>query len=195
MQAQETCGTPEFLSPAVTDIANPRPPFEWSPVLNAKRYRLWLESRLPEGRVLSTYDIQTTLTHWIPPAALTETRALIKVKLTAICGEDGGNSEALPVNPPFARFRIDTSASCILQETPAVTLASQGAEINWPVVAGADYYELATYSGADAKLVHKNEVRNTRFRLEALTPGVWIISVRPHCLTGFGAYRFRVLNL
>ena len=194
-QAQETCGTPSLLSPAQTDITNAKPRFEWTPVAKAKHYRLWLESRVPEGRVLFTHDIQTAATYWTPPAALTETRALIKVKLTAICDGDDERGEATPVSPPFTRFRIDTSASCVLAAAPAVTLAGQGAELSWPAVAGANYYELGTYSGVEGKLTRKNESRVTTFKLKDLAPGVWVIGVRPRCSTGFGAYRFSVLNL
>ena len=194
-QAQQTCGTPSLLSPAQTDITNAKPRFEWTPVAKAKHYRLWLESRVPEGRVLFTHDIQTTATYWTPPAALTETRALVKMKLTAICDGDGERADATPVSPPFTRFRIDTSANCVLAAAPAVTLAGQGAELSWPAVAGANYYELATYSGVEGKLTRKNESRGTTFKLDAVAPGVWVIGVRPRCSTGFGAYRFSVLNL
>ena len=194
-QAQQTCGTPNLLSPAHTDITNAKPRLEWTPVAKAKHYRLWLESRAPEGRVLFTHDIQTAATYWTPPAALTETRALVKVKLTAICDGDGERADATPVSPPFTRFRIDTSANCVLPSDPRVTLAGSGADISWPGVAGADYYELSVFSGVEAKLARKNESRKTRFRLDALSPSVWMIGVRPHCPSGFGAYRFSVLNL
>ena len=194
-QAQEICGTPTLLSPAQTDIANAKPRFEWTPVAKAKHYRLWLESRVPEGRVLFTHDIQTAATYWTPPAALTETRALVKVKLTAICDGDDERDHTTPVSPPYTRFRIDTSASCVLAAAPSVTLAGQGAKLSWPAVAGANYYELATYSGVEGQLTQKNESPATTFKLDALAPGVWVIGVRPRCSTGFGAYRFSVLNL
>jgi len=193
--AVEDCGIPELLAPSEVDIASAKPRFEWNPVANAKRYRLWLESRLPEGRVLSTNDIQTTSTSWVPPAALTENRALLKVKLTAICDEDGANSEALPITPPFARFRINTSASCVLPTDPVVTLKAKGAEVSWAAIAGENYYELALFSGVEAKLAQKKEIRNTKFQLDPLPPGLWIISVRPRCPSGYGAYRSRVLSL
>lgn len=194
IHAEEACDTPQLLSPSGIDIANAKPRFEWTTIADAKRYRLWLESRLPEGRVLFTHDIQTTSTYWIPPAALTETRALLKVKLTAICGEEAGN-DAMPVRPPFARFRIDTSVSCALPAAPVITLSGQGAEVSWSAVAGAEYYELSAYSGVEAQLARKSESRVTKFQFDRLSPGVWVIAVRPRCSSGYGAYRFRVLNL
>lgn len=185
---------PVLISPAQVDIIDAKPRFEWTSVANAKRYRFWLESRLPEGRVLSTYDIQTPTTSWIPPAALTETRALLKVKLIAMCDERE-NNDATPVAPPFVRFRIDTSVGCVIPSAPIVSLVGQQADVSWPAVVGADYYELSTFFGYEAKFNRKNETRNTKFQLESLSSGVWTIAVRPHCPSGYGAYRFKVLNI
>lgn len=192
--ARETCATPVIISPAEVDITDAKPRFEWTSVANAKRYRFWLESRLPEGRVLSTHDIQTSATSWIPPAALTETRALLKVKLTAMCNE-GDNNGVTPIAPPFVRFRIDTSVGCVIPSAPMVSLVGQQADVSWPAVVGADYYELSIFFGDEAKLNRKNETRNTKFQLESLSPGVWTIAVRPHCPSGYGTYRFKVLNI
>lgn len=192
--ARETCATPVLISPAEVDITEAKPRFEWTSVANAKRYRFWLESRLPEGRVLSTHDIQIFATSWIPPTALAETRALLKVKLTAMCDE-GDNNDATPIAPPFVRFRIDTSVGCVIPAAPIVRLVGQQADVSWPAVAGADYYELSTFFGDEAKFDRKNETRNAKFLLESLSPGVWTIAVRPHCSSGYGVYRFKVLNI
>lgn len=192
--AQETCATPVLISPAQVDITDAKPRFEWTSVANAKRYSFWLESRLPEGRVLSTHDIQTSGTSWIPPAALTETRALLKVKLTAMCDE-GDNNDATPIAPPFVRFRIDTSGRCVIPTAPLVQFVGQQVDVSWLAVAGADYYELSTFFGDGAKFDRKNDTRNPRYLLASLSPGVWTIAVRPHCPSGYGAYRFKVLNI
>lgn len=195
VHAEETCGIPRILSPTQTTIENPIPRFEWTPVANAKRYRLWLESRIPEGRVLFTHDIQTTSTNWTPPTALTETRALLKIKITAICNEDNEKNIAIPADLPFIRFRIDASSKCTFPIEPIVTADSHEVDVHWPTLAGADFYEVSAYSGTEAKLVQRKETRSTRFQFESLLPGMWAISVRPHCPSGYGAYNFKVFNL
>lgn len=195
VHAIETCSTPIILSPTQTELGDARPRFEWAPVPHAKRYRLWIESRLPEGRLLFNHDIQTTATSWMPPAALTETRALINAKLFAICEEGDEDTAVKPITPPFMRYKIDVSGSCLLPVSPVVKFVDQHVEVTWLAVDGANYYELMVYSGIEAKLARKNETRDTKFQLHSLTPGVWIFSVRPRCSSGFGSYRTQVLNL
>ena len=195
VHANETCSTPMILFPIQTDLGDARPRFEWAPVPHAKRYRLWLESRLPEGRLLFTHDIQTTATSWMPPTPLTDTRALVKAKLFAICEEGDENPVVKPIVQPFMRYKIDVSGSCLMPESPVVKLVDQHIEVTWPAVDGVNYYELMVYSGTEAKLTRKNETRDTKFQLQSLTPGVWVISVRPRCSSGFGPYRTKVLNL
>lgn len=165
VHAEEACDIPLILSPTHTDIGNAKPRFEWTQVANAKRYRLWLESRLPEGRVLMTHDIQTTSTNWTPPAALTETRALLKVKLFAICKEGNDENADMRVTAPFTRYRIDVSSSCILPTNPVVKVIDQHVEVNWPSVEGANYYELMAYSGIEATLVRRSKVKWGQTRL------------------------------
>lgn len=195
VRANEACSSPTIFFPTQTALADARPRFEWAPVPQAKRYRLWLESRLPEGRILLTHDIQTTATNWMPPTPLTDTRALVKLKLFAICENGGADTEMKPVTPPFMRYTIDVSGSCLLPSTPLIKLSDKHLEVTWPTVNGASYYEVMVYSGTDAKLARKNETRDTKFQLQSLTPGVWVISVRPRCSSGFGSFRTQVLNL
>ena len=200
IHAEETCGTPILISPARVDLGDVKPRFEWTPVENAKHYRLWLESRLPEGRFLSTYDILTPTTNWSPPIALTESRALVKLKLLAVCDMTAQTSAATPVNPLIASFKIDTNfkadtnVSCVLSDPPIVTLVEQQAEVSWPAVAAADFYELSVFFGEKNKLARKTENLTEKFQLEPLSVGVWAFAVRPHCPSGYGAYRFKVLN-
>lgn len=195
IHANESCGTPIMLSPTQTDLGDARPRFEWAPVPQAKRYRLWLESRLPEGRLLFNHDIQTSATNWIPPTPLTETRALVKAKLFAICEEASEDTAVKPITAPFMRYKIDVSGNCVLPANPLIKFADQNIEVTWPSVSEANFYEVMLYSGTEAKLARKNETRDTKLQLQSLTPGVWVISVRPRCSTGFGSYRTQVINL
>ena len=193
--AQTVCGTPQILFPAQLKIEHAKPRFEWAPVENAKSYRLWLESRVPEGRVLSTHDIQTTATNWTPPSALTETRAFLKVKLIAICNEMSVDPIDVPAQPNFVRYTIDVSESCVITDSPVVKISNPYTEVSWPRVEGVEHYELMLFSGTDAKLFKKTETRNPHFQYEFLTPGVWTVSVRARCPSGYGAFRTKVMNL
>lgn len=200
VHAEETCGTPILISPARVDIGDVKPRFEWTPVENAKHYRLSLESRLPEGRFLSSYDIQTPGTYWSPPVALTENRALVKLKLLAVCELTAQKGAATPPDPLIASFKIDTgfkvdtNVSCVLSAPPIVTLVEQQAEVSWSAVAAADFYELSVFLGEENKLARKTETLSAKFQLEPLSAGVWAFAVRPHCPSGYGAYRFKVLT-
>lgn len=192
--AQTVCGTPQILAPTQTNIDHAKPRFEWTSVENAKSYRLWLESRIPEGRVLSTHDIQTTATNWTAPSALTETQALLKIKLIAICDEMSDPND-IAAQPHFARYIVDVSESCVIAASPLAKVSNSFIDVSWPRVEGADHYELMLFSGTDAKLFKRLDTRDPQFQYERLKPGVWIVSVRARCPSGYGAFRTKVMSL
>ena len=59
--AAEPCAVAEIISPSQGSfVAQPRPPIEWRALPGVSRYRVQLESRVPEGRVLASIDSVVT---------------------------------------------------------------------------------------------------------------------------------------
>lgn len=192
--AQAECGQPTLVSPVKKSIADTRPRIEWSPIAGAMFYRIWVESRVPEGRVLFTQDIQTTASFWQPPQPLTDHKANVRLRVQANCGSvltDPENLKRLET-----RFRIDASMTCIMPNEPFIKVTQQGIELSWGALPDARTYEVAAFPAQSAgNRVIKAETARTVVRLERPATGIWTIGVRPRCANGYGAYRFQTLNV
>lgn len=192
--AQPECGQPTLLAPVKEMITDTRPRIEWSPVPGAKFYQVWVESRVPEGRVLFAQDVQTTATFWRPPQPLTDYRANVKIRVQANCGGTVEDQEKF--KPPISRFSIDTSAICIMSEAPTIKLNQQGVELSWRATPEARSYEVSVFpTQSRGGVVVRSETPRTSVRLERPANGIWTIGVRPRCTNGFGAFRFHILNV
>lgn len=193
-RAEAVCGTPKLKIADHSTLASAKPQLEWDSVPGAVAYQLSLESRVPEGRILATHDIRTESLNWLPPAALTDFRAVVKGNLGAIC--DQGNGLVTPAPPTPFRFYIDTSLLCGLRANPEITAKEGGIYAEWPAVDGAEYYEVTVFSATDGKVTKRQDVRATNVQLPQPVPATdaYVVSVRPRCSTGFGLHRFKVLG-
>lgn len=192
--AQAECEQPTLVAPANELIADTRPRIEWTPVPGAKFYKIWVESRVPEGRILFAQDVQTTASFWQPPRPLTDYKATVKIRVQANCGEASVDPEKLKLLD--TRFRIDAGIACVMPEAPVVKLTPQGVELSWPVLPEARLYEVSAFPAQGVgNVVIKSETTQTSVRLERPVNGVWTVVVRPRCANGYGAYRFQTLNV
>jgi hypothetical protein len=159
-----------------------RPMLIWREVPQSTRYRIELESSVPEGPVLFSVDTQVASTSFQPPKNLTDCRAAVKVRVTSGCAPDDGS--LLRGRP--AILHIDTSSLC---PAPArIARSADGREIQWPAVPAAIQYEVTLLrSDDDATIVSRGQTNQPRFALPP-TPGTLVAVVRPYCPTGFGPY-------
>jgi hypothetical protein len=172
------CRIAEVAAPARGEtIANARPGIEWRALPDVKRYRVQLESRIPEGRVLHRFDTVVSGTKFVPPSALTDERAAVKVLVTADCG---AAKQPSVIEEP-ARFFIDLTASC-----PAPSLSVEQGRISWGKVAGAQRYEVAAYAAADGRSVQHTETLDPSYRLPAMPQGGYVM-VRARCAEAYSA--------
>lgn len=194
--AGHECGIPPILQPrAGAVVTDAKPRIEWGAVVDATRYRLLVEARVPEGRVLSVHDLQTSATSWVAPQALTDRKANVKVKVLAVCGQQDRDEAAAAIDPPQLRFRIDVTGACTLSSDPVVRGDEQSKEVSWAPTPGAQSYELAVYSALNGRLLSRTETRQAGLRLAPLPPGAWVVGVHPRCAVGQGASRFAVVNV
>jgi hypothetical protein len=102
----------------------------WSPVEGATSYRLRIQSRVPNGRVLAQHDVVVNEPRFFPPQPLADHRAKVTVRLAAICGKKM-SAESV------SWFVIDASAAC----------------------SGAGRVENRAYALTDGRLITKQESR------------------------------------
>ena len=192
--AQSECVQPTLVAPAKELIADTRPRIEWAPVPGAKFYTVWVESRVPEGRVLFTQDIQTAASFWQPPQPLTDYKANVRIRVQANCGDASVDPEKLKLLD--TRFRIDAGIACVMPELSAIKLTPQGVELSWSALPEARSYEVSAFPAQGVgNVVIKSETTRTSVRLERPANGIWTVGVRPRCANGYGAYRFQTLNV
>jgi hypothetical protein len=173
------CQDAEVVGPAKT-FSNVRPAVAWRAIPGTSQYRVEIESRVPEGRSLVSLDTQVSGTAFRPPQPLTDSRAAVKVRVTAGCPADDGSR--LREKP--ATFHIDTSPPC---PAPAQIAASDDQrEIEWPAVAKAIRYHVTFLDPDDGVVLGQGQTQRTRFALPA-TGKRLVAVVRPYCTTGFGS--------
>ncbi len=173
-QAQAACTAPVLLAPAHTEISEASPRFEWAPVSDASHYLVWLESRLPEGRVLLSQELQTRATYLIPPRPLTNGRATVRLRVTAVC-KDGNRAEL------SARLRIAEDGACRLKAEPVAERDKGRWNVRWEALPFAQRYEVRLHATEDGKPIFVRDSAGSQASVGSLRPGAWLLAVQPVC--------------
>jgi hypothetical protein len=172
--AHAACVAPSLVSPVGHEIREASPRFEWTPVSDAHHYLVWLESRVPEGRVLLSEEFQTGATFLVPPRPLTTGKATVRLRVTAVCKDNTQASLS-------ARFRIDEDTACRLKAPPSVVLDKGQWMARWDALPSAQRYDIRVHAAADGKPVLALESTGTSTKLGRLEPGIGLLSVQPVC--------------
>ena len=99
------CAAPEFIAPRSALLHESRPLIEWAKVPGGNQYRVQVRSQVPEGRVLETIDTLVKESRFAPPQPLVESRAIVTVKVVALCGP-------VESEPSVKRFVLDVTRDC-----------------------------------------------------------------------------------
>lgn len=182
----QDCPAAELMAPAIGQtVSAGRPSIEWRAIPGVERYRVQMESRIPEGRVLNRFDTVVSGTKFVPPTALADEQAAVKVLVTAECS---AASQPTVIEEP-ARFFIDLRASC---PVPAAVQAKDGKRITWGKVAGAQQYELAVYSTIDGRSLLQAETLDVVYPLSIQPPAY--VMLRARCGQAYSAPVYQVLE-
>jgi hypothetical protein len=171
---QAACRAPALIAPAQAEISVASPRFEWSSVSDVRHYLVWLESRVPEGRVLLSEEFQTSATYLIPPRPLTADKATVRLRVTAVCKDD---TQAVV----SARFRIDADRACSLKTPPVAEQKNGLWNLRWETLSSAQRYEIRVHAADDGKPVFTYESKGTSTKIDRLEPGEWLFAVQPVC--------------
>ena len=185
--AHATCAAPGLVLPTEIEINEASPRIEWTPVANAAHYLVWLESRVPEGRVLVSEEFQTGATYFIPPRPLTTGKATVTVRVTAVCKDDSRSTLS-------TRLRIDADPACKLEAAPTVDVSSGQLEVHWQPLPNAQRYEVRMHAAEDGKSLLTRESNRNKLRLDLVEPGLWMLAVQPVCRGLRGVTRWVALE-
>jgi hypothetical protein len=178
LSAFAACEAPQ-LSLATEPVTEKQPRIAWAAAPAATAYRVRVQSRVPDGRVLAAYETVVNAPQFLPPRPLAEHQAKVTVRLSALCGSET-SAESV------STFMIDTSSACKL-----AGLELENTSLKWPAVPGARSYEVRAYRLTDGRLIASQETRDAGAQLPLKESAV--ISVRPACAAGLGEALYRVL--
>src|SRR6266571_4789138 len=77
------CDSPSMAAIAGQVTTEKQPQIDWTVVSKANAYRVYLQSRVPEGRVVSVHDTAVKQAAFLPPQPLAEHRAKVTVRVSA----------------------------------------------------------------------------------------------------------------
>jgi hypothetical protein len=175
------CDTPQKVLPEdASAVTEGRPRLTWRIVDGATGYRVRMQSRVPEGRVIAAADTVVKTPTYLPPQPLADRHSKVTMRVNAICGKET-SAETV------SWFLIDTTANCRLGEVKGSTAAS----LAWEAVEGARNYEVRAHRLSDGLLLASLETRTPAAKLELREAAV--VSVRPACAGGSGEAVYRVL--
>lgn len=181
--AHAECDAPRLVAPVATEVTATQPRIAWTRVGKASAYRVRVQSRVPDGRVLAAHDTVVGATEFLPPRPIAEHRAKVTVRLNALCGSETSAESVFS-------FVIDTSTLCRLGGLEAV-FDSGKAVLKWPVLPEARSYEVRAHRLADGHPLASRQTRETAIELPLAEPAV--LSVRPACAGGLGEALYRVV--
>src|SRR5687767_10787066 len=147
---QALCDTPRLEFPG-GELSATQPRLTWTRVAQASAYRIRLQSRVPDGRVIAAHDTVVKAPEFLPPRPIAEHRAKVTVRLSALCGSET-SAETM------SSFVIDTSPACRLGGLEAALDAGK-ASVKWPALTGARNYEVRAYRLLDGRLLASRETR------------------------------------
>jgi hypothetical protein len=179
VHAADECARAELVAPAEHVISEPRPTLVWHPLPSVSRYRLRLQSRVPEGEIKVALDTLVDGTQFTPSRPLADHRAIVKVLVTPLCDQQ-------PALDSGARFFIDTGLSCRMQP---LTFDAGAGRWSWLPAAGALGYEVYRYAMPDGKLLGREETsRPLSFAVDGPVPHA--VAVRARCDNGYSHWQF-----
>jgi hypothetical protein len=176
-QTVEDCMQAEILEPAQQAISDSRPTLEWRALPGVSRYRLRLQSRVPEGELLTSIDTLVDGTRFTPPRALADHRAIVKIVVTAPCASPPDLDEG-------RRLYIDTGLSCRMAPLQPDTRTG---EWSWSPTPGAVEYEIYRYAMPEGRLLGRERTQAPK---SVATQGSTVLAVRARCENGYSDWQF-----
>jgi hypothetical protein len=177
--AKQPCASPTIISPpSQSTQSSVRPTISWQAVDGVSSHRLKLVSREPEGRTFVTLDTLVNDTRFVPPQALSDGFALVKVSVTSQC-PDG----VAPASNPEHRFLIDARSACTVS---GLVFESVDRRLHWTPTTDADRYEVFAYDPTDGRLLFRLETSATTVLTATPVASPVVVAVRARCGDVFG---------
>jgi hypothetical protein len=159
----------------------------WKEISGVGSYRVQIETRTPNGPIVSRVDHRASGTNFTPHSALAGGVAAAKVRIT----EDCRDQDAMSISEMPPAFFIDPLGGCASPHAVMVRDRPNGS-IAWAPSAGVVRTEIAVFSAIDGRVIQRDESVGRSHDLPAMNAGA-TIAVRSRCSDGFSRWVYRVL--
>lgn len=186
--AADQCRDTVLVTPRRLSEQTGRPVLAWMPLPNTSRYRLQIESRIPNGPVLARIDQIVSGTEFIPPRPLADERAVVKVRISAACGLDSqGTVSELPPS-----FFIDARSQCPAPENLRVRSANV-LSLSWKPRQRVSKTEISIFSAIDGRLLAREDAIAGHREFPPLGEAA-TVALRNRCADSVSETVYRVLS-
>lgn len=137
------CEQPIIIVPGQhEEVVSARPVVSWLPVKSAIDYEVTIQSRVPEGAVVTQFTTTTADTKFVSQTALSRDRSIVLAKVKARCASPGVSSETERI------FFVDVRATCPLPTQLVNFPMGQFARISWASNPLFDSVEVRAFAGS-----------------------------------------------
>ena len=150
-----SCATPEIVTPRTAMLHESRPLIEWAKVPNAKQYRVQVRSQVLEGKVLATIDTVVSENRFSAPQSLVESRAIVTVKVSTLCGP-------MESAPSVKRFELDVTRECPAPRGVKASAHDGKLLVVWSPQPSVEGYRIVLRSASNGAELERRETANAK---------------------------------
>ena len=155
MAEPATCDAPKIAVQSMALLYEFRPTIMWEKVPGANQYRVQVRSQVPEGRVVTTIDTLVSANQFTPPHPLVESRVIVTVKVSAVCGQ-------LESESSVKRFLLDVTREC-LAPSGVKAMAKEGKMLLvWDPRQAVEGYRIVLRSALNGEELERREIADVK---------------------------------
>lgn len=150
-----SCTSPAIIAPRLGILYESRPLIEWAKVPGALQYRVQVRSQVPEGKVVATIDTVVSENRFSAPQPLAESRAIVTVKVSTLCGP-------MESVPSVLRFELDVTRECPAPRGVKASANDGKLLVVWNPRESVEGYRVVLRSASNGAELERRETTNAR---------------------------------
>lgn len=177
------CDQPVIIVPGQhEDVVSAKPVIAWLPVNGATGYEIAVQSRIPEGEVVTQFMTMTADTKFISQTALSRDRAIVSAKVKARCGVASVSAESERI------FFIDVRGTCPLPSRLTSVPMGQFVKISWETNPQFDEVEVRSFGSASMGPLERVARTQNFAQIAHLPDSASLVAVRGICRDADGGW-------
>lgn len=181
------CDQPVIIVPGqYDDVMSAKPVISWLPVNGATGYEVAVQSRIPEGEVVTQFMTTTTDTKLISQTAVSRDRAIVSAKVKARCGVANVSAESERI------FFVDVRGACPLPSRLTTVPMGQLVKVSWETNPQFDEVEVRTFGSTSVGTLERVARTQSFAVLSKSRDSTSLVGVRGICKDANGEWAWVV---